>query len=129
MKIKQFAKFALVGGIATGIDWGLFYILALKLNLYYQLSLIISFSSSAIFNYSFNKIFTFKSKSKKIIKQFFTFFVLSIIALLLSMLLMFIFIEVVSLEKMFSRILTTAIILFFNYAVHRSITFNKRFFS
>lgn len=124
----EFFRFILVGGVATALDWSVFYLLAIKIMLYYQLSLMISFSLACIVNYTFNKLFTFRSKSKKIFRQFSLFSVIAIFSLLLTMILMFIFVDVLFIHKMLSRIFVTMIMLFFNYILHKFLTFNKRFF-
>jgi len=124
----EFIRYVLVGGLATIIDWMVFYILVILLGLYYQFSLVISFSLGATTNYAFNKIFTFKCKSRKIISQFSLFSVIAVISLLLSMFLMFFLVDIILLEKMLSRILTTVIMLIINYSMNKYITFNKRLF-
>jgi len=126
--IIEFFRYFLVGVIATIIDWGIFYILALGINLYYQFSLFISFALGSITNYSLNKIFTFRCKSKRIIRQFFVFSNLALISLLLSAAIMFIFVDLVSLHKMISRITTSFIMLVATYLMNKYLTFNKRFF-
>jgi putative flippase GtrA len=124
----EFIRYFIVGVIATIVDWGSFYILALRINFYYQFSLILSFSLGATTNYILNKIFTFRCKSKQIIGQFSVFIIISIFSLLLSMAIMFILIDLILLHKMVSRIVTTFIMLGVNYYMHKFITFNKRFF-
>ena len=66
----EFIRYTLVGGIATIMDWSIFYIFAIILGIYYQIALVISFVIVGITHYTLSKIFTFKCKSKKIIKQF-----------------------------------------------------------
>lgn len=124
----QFIRHVFVGGFASIVDWILFYLFALELNIYYQFSLILSFSIATTINYILSKILTFKCKSKKITRQFLLFLFFSIITLLLSMLLMFIMVDMIFLEKMISRILTTFILLLFNFFVSKKLIFNRRFF-
>jgi putative flippase GtrA len=125
----KFARHTLVGGIATIIEWIIFYLLAIAIGIYYQAALIIAISISSITNYTMSKTFTFKCKSKKIISQFSIFSTIVIIYLLLSILLMAILVESLSLHKMTSKILTTAIMLIINYNLHKHITFNKKLFN
>jgi putative flippase GtrA len=124
----RFVRYILVGGIATGVDWSLFYILALTLNVYYLLSLILSFSAASITHYILNKIFTFKCKSKMVVKQFFYFISISIISLILSTLIILILVDLMLIQKMISRIITTLILFILNYFMHKYFTFNRRFF-
>lgn len=125
----KFFRFSLVGGISTIVDWSLFYLLTLKLNLFYQSSLILASSAGAIVNYSFNKIFTFQCNSKKIAKQFSLFFTIAILSLIVSIFIMYFFVSVMNLEKMTSRMITTGIIVILNYFFHKNLTFNKKIFS
>jgi putative flippase GtrA len=125
----EFIRYFIVGVVGTAVDWGIFYALALPLNVYYQLSLVASFSSGAVTNYILNKTFTFRCKSNKIFRQFSVFFSIATACLLLSIVFMFIFVDLMMLHKMVSRIITTFIILGIGYLMQKNITFNKRFFS
>lgn len=124
----EFIRYFVIGVIATIIDWGSFYFLALGINLHYQPSLIISFSAGAITNYTLNKIFTFKCKSKQIITQFSFYTIVSLLSLFVSMGIMLILVDLLLLHKLVSRITTTFIMLIANYLMHKHLTFNKRFF-
>ena len=124
----EFIKYLLVGGFATILDWSLFYLFAITLNTHYQIAIVISFLIAGTTHYTLNKIFTFKCKSRKILKQYFLFISTAIVALFLSMLIMFVLVDVILIEKMTSKILTTGILLMVNYTIHKNITFNKRFF-
>jgi putative flippase GtrA len=125
----QFARYFAVGAVGTTVDWAIFYLLAIMLGVYYQFSLIFSFSMGAVINYTLNKMFTFRCKSRRVARQFMTFFSLAVICLLLSMMFMHIFVEMTGMQKMLSRVLTTFITLVIGYVLQKSITFNRRFFS
>lgn len=125
---KQFARFVFVGGIATLIDWSTFYILAITLSIYYQFSLLVGLMLGSITHFILNKMFTFKCKSKRIISQFLLFSAIAILSILANSLLMFIFIEKILIGKMISRIITTILIVSFNYIMHKNLTFNKKIF-
>jgi len=126
--MKRILSFALVGGFATILDWFIFYILAINFNMYYQFALVVSFSLSAVFNYVFNKKITFKSRSKKIFSQFTLFFIIALFALLISILVMFVLVDLFLIDKLISRIFTTLLIFFINYLAHSNLTFSNRFF-
>ncbi len=127
MKIK-FIRYFTVGVLATIVDWSAFYICAILLNFYYQPSLVIAFSLGSLTNYILNKSFTFECTSEKILKQFSVFMIIATSTLLLSMLVMFILIDLLAVDKMISRVLTTFLMLVINYLLHKNLTFNKRFF-
>src|SRR4030042_5913408 len=87
----EFFRYTTIGVIGTSMDWAIFYVLAITLGFYYQLSLIFSFSMGATTNYALNKLFTFRCKSRRVARQFAAFFSLAVICLLLSMILMYLF--------------------------------------
>lgn len=124
----ELIKFFIVGGLSTIIDWSTFYLIGIVFGIHYILSLLIAYTFGAITNYSLNKIFTFKNKSKKIALQFITFFSLALISLFISILIMFTFVEIFNLHEMVSRIITTFIVFIINFFMHKFITFNKKIF-
>lgn len=104
-------------------DWTIFYLISPLLH--YELALILSYTVGGIVNFTLNKIYTFRSRSRRIIKQYSIFYVISIIALFLSMGIMFILVDLAELPEMISRIITSGIIFIFNYLMHKSITFKN----
>jgi len=124
----EFIRYVFSGGIGTIVDWSTFYTLAIVFGLYYQISLFFSFLFGTITHYTLNKMFTFKCKSKKITRQFTLYSFVAIIALSLSIFIMFILVNVLSINKMLGRILTTGIMLFINYSLHKNLSFSKKLF-
>jgi len=124
----RFIRYFIAGIGATVVDWGTFYILAIVLGLYYQFSLIIAFTFGTAANYALNKIFTFRCQSPKVVAQFSVHIVVASISLLISSGWMFLFVDVLDIHKMTSRMTTSAIMLAINYFMVKSLTFNKRFF-
>ena len=124
----EFLRFLFVGGTSTIVDWGMFYLFAIILLVHHEISLVISSLSGFIVNFSMNKLFTFKCKSKKIIRQFSAYLLIAIIVLLISMLLLYLFVDILSFDKMLSRIFITLLMIPANYVIHKTFTFNKRFF-
>jgi putative flippase GtrA len=124
----EFVRYAIAGATGTLVDWGSFYTLVTIIQVHYQASLIVSFSLGAITNYILNKYFTFKDKSRQIVGQFSIFFTISIVSLIASMGIMFLFVDLILMHKVLSRIITTFIMLLANYIMHKYITFNKRIF-
>lgn len=124
----QFIRYVFAGGLATVIDWSSFYILAIVFDTYYQIALVISFTLGTLTNYILNKLYTFKCKSKQITQQFSVHASISVISLLISIGLMFLFVDLLGLQKMISRGIITIIMLVINFFMHKHVTYNKRFF-
>lgn len=124
----QLIRYFIVGGFATIVDWGSFYLLAIRLQSNYQGALIIAFILGSITNYLLNKFFTFQCKSKKIAGQLSVHLSVSFVSLLMNMGFMYILVSLLSFGKMPSRIIVTLVLLVVNFFMHKNLTFNKRFF-
>lgn len=120
---KYFIFYIVFAGIATIIDWASFAFSTYSMNLHYILSVIISFTLGSITNFSLNKYFNFKNKYKKISIQFILFLLVAIIGLIITILLMYLFVDVLLINKLISRIITTGIVLFYSFLGHKFITF------
>lgn len=80
-KYEEIINYLIVGVLTTivslGIKWGLlFTILDAKIAFQLQIAVIISWIGAVTFAYVTNRIFVFKSKSKNILKEIASFFVL-----------------------------------------------------
>jgi len=91
------------------------------LNLY--LSVIGAFCLAVINGFVWNKFWTFEDTSKKYKRQFAKFFIVSVIGLALTLFLMYIFVEMYSIHYLFSKALTSIIVLFWNYFGNKLWTF------
>ncbi|MBR1386545.1 MAG: GtrA family protein [Bacilli bacterium] len=124
--LVQIFKFFIVGVIATIIDFIIYYICYNKFEIDPLIANIISFSISVIYNYiaSVKWVFaTDKNKNKKVL--FIEFISLSILGLLLTESLLFIFINLLSFNKMISKIIATIITMVFNFVTRKIFIENK----
>ncbi|MEE9323363.1 MAG: GtrA family protein [Candidatus Aenigmarchaeota archaeon] len=118
----------MAGVVATLSDWGLFYLLAVFFNVYYQFSLAAALILGAIVHYTLNKIFTFRCKSRAIVRQLSVYAGVIIISLGISSVFMFLFIDIFLIFKMYARMLTTFIMIMMNYLLQKYLTFSKIIF-
>lgn len=125
-KIKryyQFFKFCITGVLNTLISTISYWIM-LKIGVYYILANVISYFIGMINSYILNKKWVFKSKDSPI-KTFLKFFSVSILALGLSTLILYSFVHFLKLNAFIAQILTTGIIMIFNYILSKFFTFKK----
>ncbi len=116
----QVFKFVIVGGIATLLDWILYYIMYKFIYIYPLIANIISFSISAVYNYTASIKWVFdvnENKSKK--RMFIEFMAFSIIGLLLTELLLWIGIDNLHMNAMLIKIIATAIVMVFNFVTRK----------
>ena len=113
----QIFKFIFVGGIATLIDWFIYFVLCHFVNLNPLISNIISFSISVLYNYWASCKYVFNvNKSKNKLSGF---IILSVIGLGINELLLFIFITNLNWNYMLVKIFTTIIVMIFNFITRK----------
>ena len=121
---RQFLAYLLFGGIATIVDWGTYWLFLYSLGLHYSLAVTFSFMLGSLTNFSLNKYLNFKNRYKKLHNQFVLYLLIAIIGLLFTILLMWICIELLSIDEFLARVIATAITLIYNFLGHKFITFN-----
>lgn len=120
---KKVIKFLIVWVSSTAVDiWSLFFLYEI-INLELYLAIFIAFLLSVINGFLLNKFWTFWDKSKSYKTQFFKFFIASSIWLLLTFVFMYIFIEYIWIYYIYSKIITTFIVVIWNYNISRLWTF------
>lgn len=115
----QIFKFIIVGGIATIIDYIIFFILHELLKLPTLPSNIISFSISVIYNYIASVKWVFDVKKDDPKKQFIIFIVLSIIGLLLNTAIVYVTVDIFKWYSMLCKIIATGIVMVFNFITRK----------
>ena len=116
----QIFKFVIVGGIATIIDWAVYYVLYNYFNINPLLGNILSFTVSVIYNYTASVKWVFDvNKDKSKIRMFIEFMVFSIIGLLLTELILYIGINKLMMDAMLTKIIATAIVMVFNFITRK----------
>jgi len=125
----EFCRYILVGGSAFLIDFGLFhlfdtYIFAGK---YLYLSVFIGYFVGLIYNFLLSCKYVFENGFDKIkdkeIKSFIVFTIIGLIGLVLTELFMHLFVKICHFDSDISRIITSAIVLFWNYIARKVIIF------
>lgn len=122
-----FFKYCIVWISSTLVDiWSLFILVdLLNINLYF--SVVISFLLAVINGFSWNKFWTFEDSSKKIKTQFVKFLIISLIWLLITLWLMYLFVDILKINYLISKALTSIIVLFWNYFWNKVWTFKDEF--
>ena len=124
----QFSRYLVSGGVATATDWCVFWLLATRLQLNYQGSLVLAFTAGALVNYTITKLFVFRCTSRQVPRQLTVYFTVTLATLLLSMLCMYVCVQLLAWPKLPSRMLTTGAMLPVNFLLHKLITFNRALF-
>ena len=117
---KQFLKFAVVGLLSFGIDWGMLIVLVEGLHLNFLLSTTVSFITSVVVNYWLSLKFVFEHREGMSRKREFTIFtVLSIVGLGLNDLYMYVGVVMLNIGYQAMKAIATFLVTWYNYFSRR----------
>jgi putative flippase GtrA len=123
--IFKLLKFGIVGSWGMVIDFSITILLKEKLKVHRYISSSAGFSAAATSNYLLNRIWTFQSNNPKVVTEYGTFLLVSLIGLAVNNIFLFLF------EKRFSfylsKVLATIVTVLWNFFANYYITFNLRF--
>ena len=116
----QIIKFGIVGGIATIIDWFVYFLLNKILLINPFLSNLLSFLVSVIYNYIASVKWVFHVNKEKNQKRLcFEFLLFSVIGLFLTEILLWVFMYCFHMDSMVSKIGATIIVMVFNFITRK----------
>jgi len=124
--LRQFFVYGLVGGIATLLDWGTFYLTNNLLGFHYIVCTIVSIFFGSGTNFILNRLITFKSKSKRVGIQLVAYCLVSAVSIFLSVGWMYLFVEVIGLVPLIARMTTTCIMYAINFLLVKFFVFSPR---
>ena len=121
----QFIKFCIVGSIGGVIHLGLLYALTEFLHIWYIFSAAAAFTAAVTNNFILNKYWTFQDRAPEVPKQFVTFFVISVISLVINLSVLYVLTEYVGLWYMTAQLIAILVALSNNYLGNKKLTFNR----
>ena len=120
----KIVRYFFVGGISAFIDIGLFTLFASYLKFPWAIVSLITFIIATLANYLLSIRFVFESGIKyKKNYEVLGVFIISILALLLNQMFLYLFIEAMNLHLVFSKCLATGILFFWNFYGRKKIIF------
>jgi len=117
--------YLVVGGIATITEWILFFVMN-KCHIHYVIATTIAYILSTFINWLVGRLLVFKENHRTYLKEILSIYVASIIGLLLNIIIMWLAIDIINTNEMFSKILATAIVFFYNFLVRKLLIYKKR---
>lgn len=115
--IEKIIKFGFVGIFSTLLDYIILFVLKEKFYLGVLYASAFSFIISVLFNYTLSMRFVFiDKKDMSKIKEVSIFFLTAILGLIINQMVMYISIEKLKIYYMISKVLATAIVMFWNFA-------------
>jgi putative flippase GtrA len=115
LKIKQWIRFLVGGGINTAFTYGIY--LILMLFVHYQIAYLISYIVGVVFAYWFNAVIVFKVPLSR--KGLFSYPIIYIIQYTISAFLLNIFVETLQIDKTFAPLMIIIIMIPLTYVLNK----------
>jgi len=113
---RQFVKFAMVGIANTLVDLAAYYALTRWLGMHYLWANTLAIIAAMTSSFIGNKFFTFRNGSSKYFEQYIKVAIINLIGLGLSNVMVFSLVEHLHIYDLYAKILTIAVVAFFNFA-------------
>lgn len=123
----QLFRYIFVGGFAFIIDYGLLFLLTEFIGFHYLVSATISFSVGLIVNYIISTHWIFrKSKLSNLALEFIIYGAIGVVGLIINDFLLFILTDKLNLHYMISKLITTILVMGWNFVGRRTILFKNK---
>ena len=116
--------FFLIGCFSTLIDIGFLYVFTGYAGLWYIYSATVSYSCGMVVNFILNKYLNFRDTRRQYLRQFFFFALVSMSSLALTLGVLYLAVEVSSINYLIGKVLAVIIAFFWNYLWQSRITFH-----
>ncbi len=124
-KYEEVINYLIVGGMTTLVSILIYAVCTKCFHINYMISNVISWIFSVLFAYIFNRIFVFKSKNNNIFVEVYQFFKYRIFSFLIEIFLMYVFVELISIDDMISKVIVQIIVIILNYVFSKLFVFKK----
>jgi dolichol-phosphate mannosyltransferase len=121
---EKLTGFFLIGCFSTLIDIGLLYVFTEYAGLWYIYSATISYTCGMVVNFLLNKYLNFRDTNQHYLRQFLFFALVSMSSLALTLGVLYLAVEICSINYLLGKILAVIIAFFWNYLGQSRITFH-----
>ncbi len=122
---RQFITFFGVGVAATLTDWSTFFVLGRFFSVPNVYAALVAYCLGGMLSYTLNRAHTFQSERTHL-EAGWRFAAVMVVGFALTGLFVWLFADRMGLAPMVARVLSTAIVFFWNYAAHKLWTFAER---
>ena len=127
-KYKEIINYLIFGGLTTLVSIGTYAIFTKIFNIDYLISNVLSWIIAVLFAFITNKLFVFESKSKDkklVSKEITNFFFFRIVSLGIEMVIMYIFVDLLSINDLITKVIAQVIVILSNYIFSKVFVFKK----
>ncbi len=124
--IKDIFLYLIVGGIATLVEWVLFYCFTKNDNMNYMLATSVAMLISTFANWVAGRLLMFKNVKMSVFKELLKIYMTSISGIIFNMAIMYVAVDLLDINKMISKISATGIVFFWNYLVRKYLIYRNK---
>jgi len=122
--LKDLLGYLVVGGLATVVEWLIFWLFCEKLAVQYMIATSIAYIFSTFANWAFGRLLVFKTvRFHSVLKEIASIYLTSILGLLLNLLIMFVMVQLIGVTEMISKIAATILVFAYNYIVRKKLIY------
>lgn len=125
-KYKEILFYIVFGVLTTAVNWIIFQTCIELFSINWSIANVIAWIGAVIFAYVTNRKIVFESSSPHIVHEFILFVQFRLVSLVIEMLIMFVFIEVLSVAPFPSKIVTSVVVVIANYIFSKAVIFKKK---
>ncbi|MDL2300719.1 GtrA family protein, partial [Clostridiaceae bacterium OttesenSCG-928-D20] len=123
-KLRKFIKFACIGVLNTLVDYLSFSFLYYVVHLSKYLAQFLAVCIAATNSYGLNNNFTFKATKQKGVKPYLKFMSVNLISVGMSLVLMYVFSDLLKLEPILAKIPISLLMMFVSFTAYDKIVFS-----
>ncbi len=126
-KYKEVIHYLISGGLTTVFNIVCYFVLTKIFGIDYMISTVIDWILTVLLAYILNKVFVFYSKSngKELIKEIYEFFKYRIFTLVIELGLMYLFVDILFINDMISKIIVQIVVIILNYVFSKLFIFKN----
>lgn len=125
-RFRDIFLYLIVGGLATLVEWGVFWVFDDALKIHYLVATAIAFIFSTFANWLFGRILMFqRGESMSLIREIASIYLTSIVGLLLNLVIMFVLVRFLSIHEMVSKVIATVLVFAYNYVVRKKVIYKS----
>ena len=124
-QFKDFFLYFIVGGLATIVEWAVFWILTNTSNIHYLWATSLAFVFSTFANWAFGRLLVFKLSSGSLWREIGSIYLASLVGLVLNLVIMLILVQAFTIGEMPSKVAATALVFIYNYLIRKLVIYKK----
>lgn len=127
-KNKEIINYLIFGGLTTLVSILIYALFAKIFLINYLISNVLSWIIAVMFAFITNKLYVFESKSKDkkiVFKEITNFFFFRIVSLIIEIIIMYVFVDLLSIDDLITKIIAQIIVILSNYIFSKVFVFKK----